>query len=138
MCDTMKVGYDIDGVLAIEQEGVTEDDIKDATRSEIVIPDAFDEVYLISGRAKKLEEATKKWLEKNNITFDGLVLKDYDGKNEELTWDEIKEDHAEWKAEKIKELELDLYVEDRKYLVDRLQEICPHCKIIHIRGDDIG
>ncbi len=129
----MRVGYDIDGVLTVESRIITKEQAMNATRSELKIPEAF-EVYLISGRAEKLRSITEKWLEWNHVRYEDLFLIHYGDRNKELEWDEIKERQAEWKAEKINNLDLDFYLEDLKYLVFQLKERCSDCKIIHYKG----
>jgi len=101
----------------------------------LVFPD--DEYYLITSRSKELTSITKKWVKKycphvkKLIVLGQRLLGNTSNKKEIEEWLDTT---ARDKAEVINKYKIEVYFDDSTYVVKRLRELCPNCKIINYGG----
>lgn len=157
-CGKMRIGFDLDGVLCDINIAVirlidnlqSEDARKSSTkwyykgRKPLLNPYLFvtekDEIFIITGRNKELEQITRKWVNKylpdlRNLVWivgrhnDSLIHTNDDKKIGEWVKRRTKE-----KAEMIIFLGLDVYFDDNQQTVEGLRKLCPNTKIINYGG----
>jgi len=152
---TIRLAFDIDGVVAEADIGLfrtadrfskeIQQDIYSWTMREanlllnpvdfLVFPD--DEYYLITSRSKELTSITKKWVKKycphvkKLIVLGQRLLGNTSNKKEIEEWLDTT---ARDKAEVINKYKIEVYFDDSTYVVKRLRELCPNCKIINYGG----
>jgi hypothetical protein len=141
----MKIGFDIDGVIATQEPGIfipirdspVAQEVYYSSRQPELLPSMFchkdDKAYIITARKKELKQITKDWCK---LHFPGLTViqlntPEWNKTSEIKVW---MKGIAEVKAEKINELQLDVYFEDMPETVIWLRNLCPNCKIIQYGG----
>ncbi len=141
----MKIGFDIDGVLANQdtaeiiliKENSTAEMYYYATREPMLRTSMFlaetDKCYIITCRKEEFKEITEKWCSKHypGASLVYISVPQWKSTEEIQSW--FKE-VAVKKAETINELKLDVYFEDMVETVFWLRELCPNCKIIQYGG----
>jgi len=149
----MIIGFDLDGVIASidiplfrladkmgESTEIYRWNFRTAKR--ILNPIDFlvfsdDEYYIITSRLKEGEDITRLWVKKYCPHCKELIILDDGVPSKDANEKEV----YEWldrmaisKAEVIKKYKIEVYIEDSSYIVKRLRELCPDCKIINYGG----
>ena len=92
--------------------------------------DAF---YVITGRPKDLSTITNSCVNHHYPLSEVILVGEKrmcHDKTSEKEWDKL----AKLKANKINELELDIYFDDEPETIVKLRELCPKTKIIYYGG----
>lgn len=93
-----------------------------------------DEYIIITGRAERFREITEKWLKSHGIETSSLFIVDVGVASDYDSIADFLEAMAQAKAKYIKSECLDVFFEDAPFVVKRLRELCPKCRIIQIGG----
>lgn len=109
---TLKIGLDIDGVLSRGEKVTSVKEARRAIPTYLSIPES-QEIYLVSARPRELREATEEWLEKFKIPYKRLYLIEDNNLFDDKTREEKDLIQGKFKASKIEELDLEIFVEDR-------------------------
>jgi len=148
----MKIGFDLDGVLATTNISVYR--MADLTNHSeeiymwnyrmakpLLNPMDFmlfkeDEYIIITSRIESGRQITEEWVEKYCPHCSKLFILDNgfpkdDSQKEVYKW---LDRMVKSKADVINETKLDVYLEDSAYIVKKLRKLCPNCKIIHFGG----
>jgi len=151
----MKIGFDLDGVLCDLDisilrciDFISDPDMRRSAeeyyykcRKPLLNPYYFlseeDEGYIITARPLYLEEITRKWVKQFYPTFPLIILGHtppfgITDEKEIRKW--LKREQLMKKVEKIKELNLEIYIDDTPSLVVELRKLCPNTKIIKFGG----
>ena len=131
----IKIGFDLDGTIAdielallhlVENNEAAEKDYY-RDRTQIFNPYLFlheeDEGVIITSRKYGLKGITEEWLRARNIR---LPIVHEVCPHKPPDWENI----AKWKAEIIKNNDLDIYIDDNPTIVTILRKECPKCKVI--------
>lgn len=155
----MKLGFDLDGVLCDidvvslnlmhrldpDQESMAELYYY-TERKPLVNPRLFmnedDEYHIVTGRHENLREITEKWVErfcpdaKSLHIVGGQPWYYYKAANmaDPEQWDNYAKNAVMSKVNKIKELELEFYIDDSVNNVKRLREELPDVTILQYGG----
>lgn len=150
----MRIGYDLDGVLALWTPQDKQDfrGIKRKSDGERqfygnLLPNKsplFKECgVIITSRPQRLYKATLNWLKEHKIKHNGLfcignaklsdkLCERIGNKDAELQWGISQ---AESKSIAIKSNKLDVFVEDREDVVNLLTLLCPETNIVHYKEE---
>lgn len=93
-----------------------------------------DEFYIITARDPTYKDITEKWLKRwlGNLNYKFFNVGNWH-------WDtygqmEILNGMAEEKAKVINDERIEVYFDDSEYIVKKLRQLCPNCKVIHYGG----
>lgn len=96
-----------------------------------------DEYYIITSREEVAREITEKWVRKYCPHVKELIMLDDDipdknaGEKEIFAW---LDRMANSKAKVINEKKIEVYFDDSSWIVKKLRELCPNCKVINYGG----
>ena len=147
----LKIGFDFDGVLCSldtpmliwiasyknkEVAKMMEEwyyrDQKSLLDANLFLSDE-DEMFIITGRPKYLYDISKIWVDKfypkAHLELVGEQTMSNSPKDKNKWFN-----HAECKAKRINELELDVYFDDEPETINDLRKLCPNTKIIKYGG----
>ena len=101
-----------------------------------------DEYYIITGRGKHLTDLTLEWCKRHfpgakEVFVVGPSQEEYNKAathDDPKFWQQYLENAVMKKVDKIKELELDVYIDDNPTNVKKLREELPHVTIIQYGG----
>jgi len=140
----MKIGFDLDGVICdidnvvLKISHIMSPEVEEAVakyyysnRTPLLNPNLFladgDEWYVITARNPGwMGDMTRKWLDKFYPSYSGLYFVGGDGWNAEPyngDFDAWNHDTAVRKVELMKELELDLYIDDSPCNVSKYRQM---------------
>ena len=116
--------FDIDGVLCVDPTDDENDDgekyinfIRNA-KPKLVVTSKIG--WIVTSRLEKYRKETEKWLKKNNIAYDKLIMMNLESAEERRRLG----NHAEFKAQVYKEQKRAmLFVESNDYQARRIQEL---------------
>jgi len=143
----MKIGFDLDGVLA--SQSIPElifvagnpfaEDQYYGTLVPQLNPAMFlgkdDWGYIITARKERLSSLTKEWCRLHFPSYKLYHVKVPQWKSTETKdIEKWQYEVAKRKAKLINELDLDVYFEDMPETVETLRQLCPKCKIIQYGG----
>lgn len=98
-------------------------------KTALMLKGAEEEQVIETFRTGYLRKDTEEWLAENEVEYGALILLDGEPLNG-LPPKEVDKKQALYKANKINELGLDIYVEDRPAVRERLRGLCPSCVIL--------
>jgi len=130
---TTIVGSDLDGVLSWNPEDVTKyRPFRKHQWYRKCLPTKYSKFhfnYVITGRKEHFRKVTLDWLNSNDVKFKYLVMYPNRVKrtNKRLSI---------FKAYKINELCVTLYLEDDKRIAEFLMDYCPNTEVVLINEDD--
>ena len=141
----MRIGFDLDGVLAdidigwlnrIRDLGTPEKEERQyyASRNKILDPYYLvaegDEIFIITGRNPRLRTVTELWLLKNGLGHVPLVFTG-DMPVPKETNEEFRK-VARGKAAALRKYQIDVYFEDNEVVVRALRGAVPEVKIVQV------
>lgn len=143
----MKVAWDFDGVLCDVSVTLLSlmkgADMKIVEwywreRKPLLDPRLFlaeeDTFFIITARDPAYWRITNKWLKRwiGNMNYEYICVGDWSwDKHDEI---KILDQVSEAKAKAINDNKIDIYFDDSEYIVKKLRQLCPNCKVIHYGG----
>jgi len=123
----MRIGFDLDGVIAIPTQKRSMFKMFEFYRtcilqtSHIPLPKGVHTLYIVTGRKQCFRNVTVKWLKEYDFHYEDIFF--FRGK--EKTFDNL----AIHKIGLIKQLRIQLFFEDDAFIADEIRKAVPDCRV---------
>jgi len=123
----MRIGFDLDGVIAIPTRKRSLFKMHEFYRtcilqtSDIPLPEGVHTVYIITGRKECFRNITIQWLRDCDFHYEGIFF----FREKEKTFDNL----AAHKIEVIRRLGIEVFFEDTPSIAEKIRREVPSCRI---------